>query len=438
MDHEFVPSKGVSNFAPGAGFALLDADIGWRQIGLPHASQSFLQRTAAAVTPSMTTTGAPLREGFNGVAVALKVAPAGGAAPAGIRIGKIVHFTSPTPPNTWVFQFPTTGNLIVGVVCQKEIINVTSVTDSKGNIYTKVAPFADVPQFWFAANATPDPDLHITVHSAGTPVNSSFLWYDVSGADAVPLDGQVAVTGAGIDVGSNSIADAPLITPQSLGLTLSAISFGTGPATGLNAGSPPLAIFDYVRTRARSTRTAWTTPTVARTSTTPTSRPSTTTGSSTTSWAPRRAPPRCTSRPPLREGEALLARLDGLAQLVLPAPDLAGRVALGELGRLEDLTDLHLGAAVERRPLEPLDGLFLRLHLPEPEAGDQLLGLGEGAVDDGRASRPRTCTRSPFELGWRPSPASITPALTSSSLNFPISASIFASGITPASDSLLP
>jgi len=246
MDHEFVPSRGVSNFAAGPGFALLDADIGWRQIGLPHASQSFLQQTAAAVTPAMTTTGAPANEGFNGVAVALKVAPAGGAAPAGIRIGKIVHFTSPTPPTNWNFQFPTTGNLIVGVVCQKEIINITSVTDSKGNVYTKVAPFADVPQFWFAANATPDPDLHITVHSAGTPVNSSFLWYDISGADAVPLDGQAALTGGGIDVGSNSIADAPVITPQSLGLTLSAISFGTGPATGLDTGSPPLAIFDYV------------------------------------------------------------------------------------------------------------------------------------------------------------------------------------------------
>lgn len=33
---------------------------------------------------------------------------------------------------------------------------------------------------------------------------------------------------------------------MSLGLTLAAISFGTGPATGLTTGSPPGAIFDFV------------------------------------------------------------------------------------------------------------------------------------------------------------------------------------------------
>src|SRR5213596_1625424 len=33
--------------------------------------------------------------------------------------------------------------------------------------------------------------------------------------------------------------------------------------------------------------------------------------------------------------------------------------------------------------LDPFDRLFLRLHLPQPEARDQLLGLGERPVDDG-------------------------------------------------------
>src|SRR5581483_6784900 len=50
---------------------------------------------------------------------------------------------------------------------------------------------------------------------------------------------------------------------------------------------------------------------------------------------------------------------------------------------------------------------------------------------------PENLTRAPFELGCRPSPASITPALTSSSLNLAISASSFSSGILPASLSLL-
>ena len=43
----------------------------------------------------------------------------------------------------------------------------------------------------------------------------------------------------------------------------------------------------------------------------------------------------------------------------------------------------------------------------------------------------------PLELGWRPSPASMTPALTSSSLNFPMSVRSFSLGITPASEFLV-
>ena len=46
---------------------------------------------------------------------------------------------------------------------------------------------------------------------------------------------------------------------------------------------------------------------------------------------------------------------------------------------------------------------------------------------------PPNSTRAPFELGCRPSPASITPALTISSLNSPISRSISSLGIAPAS-----
>src|SRR5947208_13139048 len=50
---------------------------------------------------------------------------------------------------------------------------------------------------------------------------------------------------------------------------------------------------------------------------------------------------------------------------------------------------------------------------------------------------PENLTRTPLELGWSPSPASITPAFTSSSLNFPISVRISRLGRTPASESLL-
>src|SRR5262245_1710228 len=51
-----------------------------------------------------------------------------------------------------------------------------------------------------------------------------------------------------------------------------------------------------------------------------------------------------------------------------------------EVLRLEHLANLHLGV-LEGGPLEPFDRLFPRLHLPQPEAGDQLLRLGERSVD---------------------------------------------------------
>src|SRR5258708_32897268 len=48
-------------------------------------------------------------------------------------------------------------------------------------------------------------------------------------------------------------------------------------------------------------------------------------------------------------------------------------------------------------------------------------------------SLPEYLIRAPFEVGCRPSPASMTPAFTISSLNLPIAVSSSALGITPAS-----
>ena len=53
-------------------------------------------------------------------------------------------------------------------------------------------------------------------------------------------------------------------------------------------------------------------------------------------------------------------------------------------------------------------------------------------------SPPSKRTRAPLEVGCRPSPASMTPALTSSSLYLVIASSSSVLGMTPASDSGLP
>src|SRR5215211_6278716 len=65
------------------------------------------------------------------------------------------------------------------------------------------------------------------------------------------------------------------------------------------------------------------------------------------------------------------------------------RRALTELLQLEQLAQLHLPfglgltTGLKREPLGPFDGLLHRLHLEDPVAGDDLLGLAEGAVDHG-------------------------------------------------------
>src|SRR5688572_652667 len=79
------------------------------------------------------------------------------------------------------------------------------------------------------------------------------------------------------------------------------------------------------------------------------------------------------------------------ALLELPV-DLGGAGArlvarVGKIAHLEERPDLDL-TVLERGALEPLDRLLLRLHVDEPVAGDQLLGLGEGAVGH-RALLPR-------------------------------------------------
>src|ERR1700733_6956689 len=56
-----------------------------------------------------------------------------------------------------------------------------------------------------------------------------------------------------------------------------------------------------------------------------------------------------------------------------------------EVFHLEDLADFDFGVdgVGVRATLDPLDGLFKGLDLPDPEAGDEFLGLGEGPVNDG-------------------------------------------------------
>ncbi len=250
IDNNGGTANGATLFAPTGSFALLDADTSQSiQSAMPHASEAFVQTTAAAINPGMTITMAPAAgDTFNAASVALKAATAGTAPPpTGIRILHLCHFTSNvnTGVTAYHLQLPSAGNLIVLATHEQGGHNITSITDSKSNTYVREEPDLTEPQIWHADNATSDPDLRITVNVTGVLSGFTFFWYDIIGAAAAPVDGVVGSTG-GNDVGGANIADQPIITPASIGLTIVALKMGIGPTSGFDTGAPAGAVFDAV------------------------------------------------------------------------------------------------------------------------------------------------------------------------------------------------
>src|SRR6202790_2573388 len=138
---------------------------------------------------------------------------------------------------------------------------------------------------------------------------------------------------------------------------------------------------------------------------------------------------RASSREP---GMTRVLRLRALGAKTVLLLAQFGCQRLAKILGIEDLANFDLGAAVERRALHPFDGLVPRLHLNQPEPGNEIAGHGERAVADATLLAG-IFERAPFEVGCRPSPASMTPAFTISSLNLPIAVSNSVLGITPAS-----
>src|SRR5262249_53879864 len=91
---------------------------------------------------------------------------------------------------------------------------------------------------------------------------------------------------------------------------------------------------------------------------------------------------RSASSPPNQEFNLSALSFDLLAQAGFRRPELAGRVGRCEVFGLEQRANLDLALLVVGvgAALDPIDGLLQGLHLPEPEAGDQLFRLGERPV----------------------------------------------------------
>jgi len=238
----------VTTFAAGAGFTLLDADIGWHDdASVHHASEWTVQATAAPITPSMSVAMTPSNDPFIGLSVALRAANAGTPPGAGMRVVRILHFTNQTlPVGPFTLQAPSSGNLLVLVTHEDNVITIGGVTDSAGNTWTKTQPETDEPQLWSAASAATGPNLKLTLAIGGTPQPASFTIYDIAGAAAAPVGASAGAPSRDL-TNLSSTSDFPLLTPSAAnGIAIAACILGQGPATGFAAGAPEGAIFDFV------------------------------------------------------------------------------------------------------------------------------------------------------------------------------------------------
>ena len=198
---------------------------------LASISQYTVQTTAAAINPTLTVGEA---DHFNTIAVAFKAAVAGTAPSTnGIRVQNVQHTFHPFAGSSTV-NLPSSGNLLVLTAPvntgQDEI---TSVTDSNGNAWTKVAGESpNSPQFWYAVNATPSNDLTISFDLANNTSLVVIAW-DIIGAATAPFDKFAEATGAQILAGDD-ITSAPVITPTTAnGLVIGLVNLYTGPPTSM-------------------------------------------------------------------------------------------------------------------------------------------------------------------------------------------------------------
>ena len=218
----------VSAVTPGAGFKLASAN---RQ--LASISQYMIQTTAAPINPTLTVAQGSGTDHFNTIAIAFKVASAGTAPSSGIRIQNMQHTFHPWAGTSTV-NLPSSGNLLaLTAPVNTGQDAITSVSDSKGNAWTKLAGESlDSPQVWYAVNATPGNDLTISFNVANNTGIVVIAW-DIAGASAAPFDKFTEATGEQVTAGDD-ITNASVITPSTAhGLVIGLVNEFTGPPTSM-------------------------------------------------------------------------------------------------------------------------------------------------------------------------------------------------------------
>jgi hypothetical protein len=228
------PNYGIqfngSSITAGTGFTLLGADL---QTG--SADQYFVQPAAAAITPTFSASGSHT---WASVAMALKSCTCGTPPPNTIRIVHVQHtmIAWPGHSNPVTMQFPTSGNLLVGLFTGT-VSFVGGISDSAGNTWqsagrspgdTNIA-FTSA-EIVYAANAATSPTLG-TINTTLSPACSSgdcnFVLYDVANAAASTFDKATTASGDQQSFGNVTMASLTPATPNELVFHVASIDFHT-------------------------------------------------------------------------------------------------------------------------------------------------------------------------------------------------------------------
>jgi hypothetical protein len=218
-----------SGITAGSGFTLLSADL---QVG--SADQYQVQSSAGSINPTFTATGSAT---WGSLALALKPANAGTRPSPGIRIVHIQHtllnsVRAQGRANPIVMQFPSDGNLLVGLYDGNPMIS--SVSDSGHNNWVSAGSTAGGggntgAQIVYAANAATSPALSgITVALNGTTQGDNmFDLYDITGAATSPFDKSSTALGIQNNAGNLTTTTLTPSTANGLVLNVASIDFHT-------------------------------------------------------------------------------------------------------------------------------------------------------------------------------------------------------------------
>jgi hypothetical protein len=211
-----------------------------------YAVQHGVYSSTASFTPQMTSGSAG---SYTSCEVMFKAASAGTAPTQSMRVVHLGHFSFPDSGTTQNIQMPSSGNLLVASFTAGGD-SISGIASTPANTWTSTGAMAGGPslnassQIYYAGNASTSPTMAVAVTRAGSLSNDNLLIYDVTGANASPLDrdsgGQ---NGTQSSVVSSFTTCSSCLTPSAAG-ELIVMNANQDWCTGTAVTAPPGALFD--------------------------------------------------------------------------------------------------------------------------------------------------------------------------------------------------